>query len=218
MTLLAALQKHRLRVLIILLVILSLLLVWTLIPTEEWSWDRFIDYGKSLPAIWFIAAFFILPLVGAPISALLVLAGIRFGFLGGMALTTFGIFFHNFIAYHITHGLFRTWVRDRLQRTGYAIPPIKKQHRVWFTSLFVAIHGPPYWAKLYLLALTDLPFRIYFWIGAPVYILFCLVPVAAGGAATELNPVWIYALIGAFLVVFVGGIWLRRRYSEQLKL
>ena len=43
--------------------------------------------------------------------------------------------------------------------------------------------------KLYLLALTNIPFRIYLGVGPPVYIHFCLIPVGAGSSVRTLNPI-----------------------------
>lgn len=184
---------------------------------DELTREAILAYGKGLPAAWFIAAFLVLPLVGFPVSVFLVLAGIRFGLGGGMAVAAGGMLFHHFAAYRVTHGLFRDRLRQRLEHAGYAIPPIKTTHRVWFTALFAAIHGPPYIAKLYLLALTDVPFRIYFWVGAPVYIFFCLIPVGAGSAVMRFDATWIYVLAGVSAAFLLAGYWLRRRFGAAAR-
>ncbi len=165
--------------------------------------------GLSLP--WFLAAFFILPLFGFPITPLLVVAGIRFGFAGGMSLAAGAIFFHNVIAFRVTHGWFRVRLRNRLARAGYGIPAIDSKHQAWFTALFTAIHGPPYGAKLYLLALTDIPFRIYLWVGAPIYTFFCVIPIGVGSAVNTLKPWVIYALVGMSIALLAAGFLLKRR-------
>ncbi len=182
---------------------------------ENISREAIQTYGKALPAGWFIAAFFVLPLVGFPISILLVLAGIRFGMAGGMGLAAAGILFHHFAAFHLTHGSFRHRVRQWLDDAGHAIPPIKAKNRIWFTALFAAIHGPPYVAKLYLLALTDLPLRIYLWVGAPVYIAFCPIAIGAGSAVMHMDPTWIYVVVGAGTAVMLAGHWLKKRYGAR---
>ena len=140
---------------------------------ENLSRSVLIEFGRGLPAAWLIVLFLLLPLLGFPISVFLVVVGIRFGFAAGMAVAVVVVFLHNLAAYHLVHRLFRTAVRRFMERVGYAIPSIGKDHRAWFTAMFAAIHGPPYTVKLYLLALTDIPFRIYFWVGAPVYAAFC---------------------------------------------
>lgn len=183
----------------------------------ELTREAILAYGKALPAGWFIAAFLVLPLAGFPVSIFLVLAGIRFGLGGGMAVAAGCTLFHHFAVYRLTHGLFRDRLRQRLERADYAIPPIGTKRRVWFTALFAAIHGPPYAAKLYLLALTDIPFRIYLWVGAPVYILFNLIPVGAGSAVMQFDAKWIYTLVGVSVALLLAGYWLRRRFGAAAR-
>jgi uncharacterized membrane protein YdjX (TVP38/TMEM64 family) len=207
------LLRHRLKTAMVLLSLV--VLIWLIhAHQDELSKEAIIGFGKEIPSGWYLLLFFLLPLVGFPVSIFLVLAGIHFGFSGGMAASTVTVFFHNFIAYRLTHGLFRDRLRAYLERNGYGIPSIDARHRVRFTVLFAAIHGPPYAAKLYLLALTDIPFRIYFFAGAPVYVLFCAIPVAIGSAATTLDMGWISFVIGGIALVTLGGYWLRRRYTE----
>lgn len=172
--------------------------------------EKLLDFGESLPPAAFIAAFLVLPLLGFPISIFLVLAGIRFGLVGGMTLAAFGITCHHLASFRLAHGCFREPVQRRLARAGHTMPSIPSRHRLWFTALFAAIHGPPYIAKLYLLALTDLPFRIYLGIGAPIYILFCLIPVGAGSAIIDFNPTWLYLLLAASTVLLLAALAFRR--------
>jgi uncharacterized membrane protein YdjX (TVP38/TMEM64 family) len=175
--------------------------------------ESIVAFAESLSLPWFVAALAVLPVIGFPITPLLVVAGIRFGFAGGMAVATAMVFLHNLIAFRVTHGWFRERLRGRLERAGYGIPEIPEGHQAWFTALFAAIHGPPYAAKLYLLALTNVPFRLYFWVGAPIYAFFCVVPVGAGSAVSTLNPWVIYALVGLSVALLAAGVVLRKRYA-----
>lgn len=178
--------------------------------------ETLIACGEGLPAITFTAAFLILPLLGFPLGIFLVLAGVRFGFAGGMAISSVAIIFHHVAAFRIAHGWFRDPVRHWLDRAGYAIPPIRQKHRTGFTALTAIVRGPPFFAKLYLLALTDIPFRIYFLVGVPIYILFSLVPIGAGAALMNFDPTWISVLIGIATLLLLAGLWLRRRYAGKL--
>lgn len=188
------------------------LLVWFLYThRESLTKDEIIAYGKGLPAVLFIIAFLILPLTGFPLSILLVLAGIRFGLGWGMALTTICIFFHHVAAYWISHSYLNVRLRRLAERRGYKVPTVKQGNQVWFTVLFASVHGPPYAFKLYLLALTDIPFRIYCHVGATVYILFCLIPVGAAAAAVHIDVTWIY--IG--VAVLSAGVLLARYLRKK---
>lgn len=175
--------------------------------------ESIIAFSERLPAFWVIAGFLILPLCGVPIRIMLILAGFRFGFAGGMVLSAVGLLWHNVAAYFIARGSFRTAVRDFLKRSGYAIPPVRAKHRIWLTGVVAAIPGPPYFAKLYLLALTDLPMRIFVGVGAPIYIVLSVVPVGIGGAVVEYEAKWAYLLALGFVVITVAGLWLRKRYA-----
>lgn len=177
--------------------------------------EAIVAFAESLSLPWFLAAVLFLPLIGFPITPLLVVMGIRFGFAGGMAVAAGATFLHNIAAFRLTHGWFRERLRRRLARFGYAIPNIDPKHQAWFTALFAAIHGPPYAAKLYLLALTDVPFRIYLWVGAPIYAFFCVIPVGAGSAVDALKPWVIYALVGMSVALLAAGFLLKRKWKPH---
>jgi uncharacterized membrane protein YdjX (TVP38/TMEM64 family) len=181
----------------------------------ELTREAVMAYGMALPAVGFIAAFLILPLIGFPVGILLALAGIRFGFAGGMVVAAGGVIFHSIVAYRISHGWLRERVKARFERAGYAIPDIKAQHRLWLTLLFTAVRGPPYVSKLYLLALADIPARIYFGGGATIHILFCLIPVGAGSAVMSFDAKWIYLIFGVSAVFLIIGYLLRKRFRKS---
>jgi len=191
--------------------------VWYLMTHHEGDLDResILAYGMSLPPSTVIAAFFVLPLIGFPVSVLLVLIGLRFGIVWGMMIVTVGMFFHLLVVYGIARSGMREKMRRRIASFGHEIPPIKESHRLWFTTLFASIHGPPYAAKLYLLALTDLPFRYHCGIALPVYIGFSLLPVSAGKAVMNLNPIMVSAIIIASIGLLFFGRWLTRRYRGK---
>ena len=216
MKLLDHVRRHPLKTAIVGLA-LAALGWWVYLHSGEFTKEAIIAVGKQLPAAWFVAGLLILPLAGFPLSVLLLLSGIRFGFAGGMTLSTVAVYFHNFAAYRLTHGLFRSRLRAFLERSGYVIPSISARHQLRFTLLFAAIHGPPYVAKLYLLALTDIPFRTYFLAGSAVYAIFCAVPVAAGSAVATLDLTWIYVVIGAIAGVSLLGYWLRNRTGVSVE-
>ncbi|MDA3872488.1 MAG: hypothetical protein PF795_00815, partial [Kiritimatiellae bacterium] len=161
------------------------------------------------------AAFLLRPLCGVPLRIMLVLVGFRFGFIGGWVVAAFGLLIHNVAAYFITRGTFREPVRDFLKRSGYATPSIPAKHRIWFTAVIAAVPGPPYFTKLYLLALTDLPFRIYVGIGAPIYILLSFVPIGVGSAVTDFNMKWVYLLTAGVVLTTILGVWLKKHYSAE---
>jgi len=203
-------QHKKLAVTAVLLAVLGVVL-WCY--RDRLDRESIVAFAEGLPVSVYLAALLLLPVVGFPITPLLAAAGIQFGFAGGMALATGAVFFHHFVAFRLTHGWFRERLRNRLARAGHAIPAIDPKHQGWFTGLFAAIHGPPYAVKLYLLALTDVPFRIYLWIGAPVYAFFCVIPVGAGSAVNTFKPWMAYAIAGLSIALLALGFLLKRKYK-----
>lgn len=210
MKLIDDLRQHP-RKLLLLLLVLAGLLIFGYHQREHLNREALLSFGKGISAAWFVIGFITLPLLGFPVSIFLVLSGVRFGFWGGMGLAALSMVIHHTVAFHVVHSWFRRRVRNWLEHKGYPVPQLIEKSPVWFTAIFAAVHGPPYVVKVYSLALTDLPFRIYFWAGAPVYILFSAIPVGAGSAVISLNPTWIYSVVFGMLMLTLLSHWLGKR-------
>lgn len=205
--------RHRWKIAVGLLVAAALgVLVY--VNRESLTKESIIDFGQSLPAGLLILAFLILPLLGVPLSIFLVLAGLRFGLIWGMAVTTMCIFFHHYAGYWIAHSYLRKKILRYAERKGHKVPSVGEESPVWFTVLFNSIHGPPYTFKLYLLALTDVPFKVFCYIGAPVYIAFCVLPVGAAAAAVHMDVTWIYIAVAVISVGAIGWKFWQKRRAE----
>lgn len=167
----------------------------------EWDNDVLIAYAEQLPGGLFVAGFICLPLVGGPLSLFLVAAGLKFGLMAGMLVSAGCIGVHNLMAYRLTHSYLKQPVMRFLMRRGHHIPDVPRRHQAWFTVAFTGVPSIPYTPKLYLLALTNIPFRTYFWLGWPTYTVSCIIFVGLGDAAAELNWNWIIglAVVGAGL-------------------
>lgn len=210
--LLVQIRQHWGKLLVFL--ILAVACCWLFTEGGKQTRDMLAGQVRNLPAFWFIVAYAILPVVGIPLSPLLVLAGVKFGFGQGMAVASLGIIIHHLIAYPLVHGRLRRRVRDRLAKGKYPIPTLDEKNHLWFTAVFASIHGPPYAIKLYLLALTEVRFRVYLCVGAPVYIIFCIIPVGAGSSAFAVNPLWLYGgLVGVICLAFLGK-WVGKKLSK----
>lgn len=208
-----SLSRHKGRLIVAL--ILTAAALWFIIANRDnLSRESIMAYGEALPAVWLVVAFAILPMVGFPVSILLVLLGVRFGFAQGMAICAAGMAFHHIAGFFSVHGALRQRIHAKLRDWGYRLPEMGKGNPAWFTLLFAAVHGPPYTLKIYLLALTDIPFRIYFWVGVPVYVAFSAIAIAAGAAITTFDPTWLYVAITVFAVTALGAGYLKRRTKK----
>jgi len=160
-----------------------------------------IEAGRGLPEITFIALFLLLPLLGVPVSPFLVVAGLKYGIGWGLLLATIATAIHNLAAFAATKSWFQLPIERALHRLGYQIPRIPDRHHLWFTAAFTGVPGLPYAVKLYSLALTNIRFRIYFWISWPIYSLKSIAYIALGDAAATLSPAWFLAAAAAILTL-----------------
>ncbi len=178
--------------------------------------DKLKDWLAALPTYFFLPAFFLLPLVGSPIGVLLLASGMKYGLGASLGIAVVGMAFHTFAIWHLAHGLFRRRVASWLKRTRFEMPHIPEHHQVWFTSVFVTVPGIPYTVKVYSLALTNLPFRRYFFIVWIVHVLNAIPLIGIGFALTNLNLIWL-SIIGllSLLAVF-GAKWLLRRLGNRM--
>lgn len=196
-------RKHWGKLLVMLILVAAC--CWLFTDGGKETREMLTEQVRNLPTFWFIVAYALLPVVGFPLSPLLVLAGVKFGFWQGMGVAAGGVFIHHLIVYPLVHGALRRRVSERLAKSDYSIPTPAEKNHLWFTAVFASIHGPPYAIKLYLLALTEVKFRVYLWVGAPVYIIFCVIPVGAGSSSIAVNPLWLYGgLIGVMAMAFLG--------------
>lgn len=179
------------------------LVLW--LNRENLSKEALLDTAKAMPAAIFLAAFLILPMLGFPLSLFLIAAGLRFGFAGGLLSAAVCIATHHLTVFWMAHHGPRRRIQAWLKRKGHPVPSTEGKARIRWTAVFAAISGPPYVIKLYVLALTDLPLKIYAGVSVPVYLLMGSGIIAGGAAANRFNVLWIppvVALVAA--AVFVG--------------
>jgi len=170
--------------------------------------------GTFSPAV-LIAAFVLCPLLGAPISVFLIAAGLRFGFPLGVLVTFSCLLVHHLIAFRIAHGRWRKSVQRKIARKGRKIPELAPEHQAGWTALFAAVAGPPYAIKLYLLALTNIRFRIYLGVGVPVYTLCSMPMLAAGSMAGRFNGWWVSLAGVAIAAGVLATRFLRKRAAAR---
>lgn len=181
---------------------------------DQLTSEALIEHGKTIPATALAAGFLILPLVGFPISIPLVLAGLRWGFWGGAAVALVCILFHHIAAYFLCRGKPGQWLKQKLPQGKWALPDTGASGGVWSTVLFAAFHGPPYFLKVYLLALTNPKFPVFIFVGGSVYWLFGLIPLGAAAAAKHVDVTWLYIAIAVISGAMLLWKW-RKNKNEQ---
>lgn len=173
------------------------------------------QFGAALPTWLFLPAYFVLPLFGFPISAMLLASGLKFGFSISVAIAAVGMAFHTFAAWQIAHSYFRQRLQRWLKSTRFDLPSIPAKHQIWFTSLFVTVPGLPYAVKLYSLAMTNLSFRRYFMIVWLCHVANSVLFIGLGAAAGGVNSKLMIGLAVLAVTMIVVTKWLRNRLESS---
>ncbi len=204
-----------------LIVVLVLCLAVGLYILFEPEIQRFIDYlqNEDIHFMVIIGAFIMLPLVGFPITALLVLMGMRFGVVIGI-LAMFSIMpLHLLFSFWLT----RSFIGDRIKQYAlkkekdYKIFSIPEDRNMEFCFLFMVIPGLSYSMKNYLLPISGVPFRHYFFFGWLIQGIMGIPFVLLGEASAELNLPIFAVMAVIFVLLFVIMKWAKKRYQRVIE-
>ena len=187
-------------------VIVTALLVLA-VGGRSFDLERFHAWTKSLPAAGVAAAVVLLPLVGFPISALHLAAGLRFEFWTALPIVAAATLAQHVICWTLARALPRRWFsrldpwKKKLAGTGY------RQAAV----LCCLLPGMPYTVQLYLLPVMGAPLRILCLISAPLHTARATVTILLGSISDDLTAGRIFALAAYYATVFtICGFALRR--------
>lgn len=162
-------------------------------------------------------SFLILPIVGFPITPLLILLGIQFDSFTGVLIMLMIIPVHLTASFWITKRFLHTRADAFFRRTGYEIFQVPENQYIQFTLLFMAVPGLPYAVKNLMMPLFGLPFRYCVGIGWLVIGMVAIPFVVLGNAASKLS---IYIFPG--IILFLAVSWLfskkiKKRYEDIVK-
>lgn len=145
----------------------------------------------------------VLPLFGFSIGITYLVLGAVFGGWLGLAVVA-GI-----TAVHLlgSHWIARSFLRGPLERylkkRKKHLPELPHGEE-WSVALMTAlVPGLPYFVRNYLLALSGIPLRIYFWICWPVYVVRSVLVIFLGDFSGDISAQRI-GVLGGVLVVKVG--------------
>jgi uncharacterized membrane protein YdjX (TVP38/TMEM64 family) len=162
----------------------------------------------------FIVLMTALPIVGFPISLFLVAAGLKFGLLGGLAVSAAVMPVHLMGAYVLAARLLHGPTRWLAVKIGYEIPRIPDDRAATFTFVFFAIPGIPYALKNLLLPLGGVSFRRYFITGWIVQWVMGIPFMGVGDSMARMNPYVLGAFVGVLIIGYLVIRWFRARYGH----
>lgn len=176
--------------------------LWGRIDLETWH-----ARAESLPALGVLGPLCLLPLVGFPVSWLHLIAGARFGIVGGLAAVAVTTCIHHALAWLLVKILprrffrrMRPW-REKVRHLGY-------RDAVTLTCL---LPGMPYTGQLYLLPLIGAPIPLLLGLTTVLHTARAAVTVLLGEFSDELTPTRIALLVTYYVLLLTVSWWLIRR-------
>lgn len=171
--------------------------------SEEVDWHalrRSLEAMDRGPLLALVAT---LPVFGFSIALVYLVVGAVFGGWVGMAVIGGATAVHLLGSHWIARSFLRGPVERFLERRKFRLPELPEGEE-WAVVLMTAlVPGLPYFVRNYLLALSGIPLRLYFWICWPVFVLRSALVIFLGDFSGDLSMGRI-AVLGAVLAVKVG--------------
>ena len=171
--------------------------------SDEVDWHALLRSLETLDRGQLLAVAAVLPLFGFSIAVVYLAVGAVFGGWVGLAVVAGITVVHLLGSHWIARSFFRAPVQRFLHRRRHQLPDVPEGEE-WAVALMTAlVPGLPYFVRNYLLALSDIPLRIYFWICWPVYVLRSSVVLFLGDFSDGFSGQRL-AVLGSVLVLKVA--------------
>jgi len=180
-----------------------------------WDRDALVRWMSEVSPVPFFAAMAVLPAVGVPLSPFLVVAGATFGFWIGLGGSIVAVAINLCLAYAIANTKLRPRLQSLFERFDYKVPDFTTRRRsAWRFALAIKLTPAlPASVKMYVLAVTAVPFSIYFGVSLTITIAFAFAWIALGDSllAHDLSHVTVAAIAVAILTAVAVVWWWKRR-------
>lgn len=167
---------------------------------EEADWHAPIRWLEAMDRAPLLALVAILPLFGFSIAVVYLVIGAVFGGWMGMAVVGGITGVHLLCSHWIAGSFLRGPLERYLKRRKKKLPEVPDGEEWAATLMMALVPGLPYFVRNYLLALSAIPLRTYFWICWPVYVLRSALVIMIGDFSGDFS--WRrVGLLGAIYVV-----------------
>jgi uncharacterized membrane protein YdjX (TVP38/TMEM64 family) len=179
-----------------------------------WDRDAVVRWMSEASPVPFFVAMAVLPAIGVPLSPFQIVAGATFGIWVALIGSVAAIALNLCIGYVIAHSKLRPRIESLFERFDYKVPDFAGGGRAaWrFAAAIKLAPALPTFAKTYILAVTAVPFPIFFAVSLAISSVFAVAWVVIGDSllSHDVNHTTIAAIAIAVLVV-VAVVWWRKR-------
>lgn len=179
-----------------------------------WDHDAFVRWMSEASAVPFFVAMAVLPAIGIPMSPFMIVAGATFGVWIALVGSIAAMAANLCIGYAIAHSKLRPRIESLFERFDYKIPDFAAGGRAaWrFAAAVKITPGLPTAAKMYVVAVTAVPFPIYFAVLLAISSAFAAVWIVLGDSLfTHDISIATMAALAIVVLVVVAIVWWRKR-------
>lgn len=189
----------------------------------DWSrvtnfWARVTQFIASLEPAFVLPLMALLPVVGFPISVVYLVAGARFGPVWGGVVVAGVTAVHLALSHAVATRFFRGPITRFVERKGKHLPNIPKDEHAAVAVVGSLAPGLPYVLRNYMLAISGIPLRTYFWICLPIYVARSYVTILLGdlSSAPSGGRLVILLIVDVIKIGVCAGViwWLRVHHRK----
>lgn len=192
--------------------------VVALLMFTELDWAALVRPIGNFHPVPLFAAMALLPLAGFPIMPVYLIAGARFGTLGGGAVVALATVVHLIGSYVIARTIFRRPLDRLLNRWHAHLPEIPRDEEAAVAVVAALVPGVPYFVRNYLLAMTGVRLSVYFWICLPIHVARSYVSIMLGDLGNEPDGTRFIIIAGVEVlkvtIVALVLFWLRQHHRK----
>ena len=184
-----------------------------------WDRDAIVRWMGDLSPVPFFAAMAVLPVIGMPLAPFTIVAGASFGVWLALIGSVAAIAAHLCLAYALAHSKLRPRIESLFERLDYRVPNFTAGGRAaWrFAAAIKLTPVLPAVAKMYILAVTSVPFPIYLGVSLVISSAFAAAWIVLGDSLLghEIDHVTVAAIAIAVAVVAVLMWWRKRSHASD---
>ena len=168
--------------------------------TEVMDWHRVREWMQRLDVRLLLVLMAILPLFGFSIGIVYLVIGAVFGGPVGVVVVAGVSAIHLLGSHWIGHGYMREPLLRWLAKRKRRVPSVPHGEDASVALMTALVPGLPYVIRNYVLALSGIPLRTYFWICWPIYVARSCLVIFLGDFSGDFSPKRIAILGGIFLL------------------
>lgn len=154
---------------------------------------------RRMPWPVFYLAVAVLPFAFCPVGLLYLSAGAVHGVLPSLAGILAAMAVNLTLSYWLAAGPLHDWLSRWFARRGRTVPALPANEHVWAVLVVRFTPAFPLIVQNYLLGLTRVPFRTYFWVSLVAEAVIAVGYILAGEALTKDHPGYVLAAFGCVM-------------------